>query len=58
MHLDEVIEEIINLANIARSSLALEEYAEELQDDFLHKGIMLMVDKKDPELVRKFWKRN
>jgi chemotaxis protein MotA len=51
---DEVIEEIINLANIARKEglLALEEYAEELQDDFLQKGIMLIVDGTDPELVR------
>lgn len=54
VQLDEVIEEIINLANIARKEglLALEEYAEELQDDFLHKGIMLIVDGTDPELVR------
>lgn len=51
---DEVIGEIINLANIARKEglLALEEYAEELQDDFLQKGIMLIVDGTDPELVR------
>lgn len=51
---DEVIEEIISLANIARKEglLALEEYAEELQDDFLQKGIMLIVDGTDPELVR------
>ncbi|GFN36415.1 motility protein A [Tepidimicrobium xylanilyticum] len=51
---DEVIGEIINLANIARKEglLALEEYAEDLQDDFLKKGIMLIVDGTDPELVR------
>ena len=51
---DDVIGEIINLANIARKEglLALEEYAEELQDEFLHKGIMLIVDGTDPELVR------
>ncbi|GMG97133.1 motility protein A [Tepidimicrobium xylanilyticum] len=51
---DEVIGEIINLANIARKEglLALEEYSEDLQDDFLKKGIMLIVDGTDPELVR------
>ncbi|HSH36596.1 flagellar motor protein [Schnuerera sp.] len=51
---DEVIGEVINLANIARKEglLALEEYAEELNDEFLHKGIMLIVDGTDPELVR------
>ncbi|MCF6466306.1 flagellar motor protein [Clostridium sp. Cult2] len=51
---DQVIGEIINLANIARKEglLALEEYAEELHDEFLHKGIMLIVDGTDPELVR------
>jgi chemotaxis protein MotA len=51
---DGVIEEIINLANIARKEglLSLEEYAEKLEDEFLQKGIMLIVDGTDPELVR------
>ncbi|NLJ79148.1 MAG: motility protein A [Tissierellia bacterium] len=51
---DRVIEEIINLANIARKEglLSLEEYAEGLDDVFLQKGIMLIVDGTDPELVR------
>jgi len=51
---DEVIGEIINLANIARKEglLSLEEYAENLNDRFLQKGIMLIVDGTDPELVR------
>ena len=51
---DNVIEEIINLANVARKEglLSLEEYAENLDDDFLQKGIMLIVDGTDPELVR------
>lgn len=50
----EIIEEIIMLANIARKEglLALEEYAEKIDDDFLKKGIMLIVDGTDPELVR------
>lgn len=51
---DEVIKEIIILANIARKEglLSLEEYAENLEDEFLQKGIMLVVDGTDPELVR------
>jgi len=50
----EIIEEIITLANIARKEglLALEEYGEKINDDFLRKGIMLIVDGTDPELVR------
>ena len=51
---DEVIVEIIQLANIARKEglLSLEEYAEKLDDEFLEKGIMLIVDGTDPDLVR------
>jgi chemotaxis protein MotA len=50
----EVIEKIIELANIARKEglLALEEAAFQLEDEFLKKGIMLIVDGTDPELVR------
>lgn len=49
-----IIEEIIKLANVARKEglLSLEEYAEKLDDEFLKKGIMLIVDGTDPELVR------
>lgn len=49
-----VIRTIIDLANTARKEglLALEEAAEQLKDDFLQKGIMLIVDGTDPELVR------
>lgn len=49
-----VIEEIIQLANVARKEglLSLEEYADKLDDEFLKKGIMLIVDGTDPELVR------
>jgi chemotaxis protein MotA len=48
------IERIINLANIARKEglLALEEAALQLEDDFLRKGILLIVDGTDAELVR------
>ena len=51
---DGVIKEIIRLANIASKEglLALDEYAESLEDDFLKKGIMLIVDGTEPELVR------
>ena len=50
----EVIRNIINLSNIARKEglLALEEAASDIEDDFLKKGIMLVVDGTDPELVR------
>jgi chemotaxis protein MotA len=50
----EAIEKIIELANTARKEglLALEEAAMQLDDDFLKKGILLIVDGTDPELVR------
>ncbi len=50
----EVIGNIINLSNVARKEglLALEEAANNIEDDFLKKGIMLIVDGTDPELVR------
>lgn len=49
-----VIKKIIEIANVARREglLALEEAAEEIDDEFLKKGIMLIVDGTDPELVR------
>lgn len=48
------IKNIINLSNVARKEglLALEEAANNIEDDFLKKGIMLIVDGTDPELVR------
>lgn len=50
----ETIKQIINLSNIARKEglLALEEAAGEIDDEFLKKGILLIVDGTDPELVR------
>lgn len=50
----ETIRNIINLSNIARKEglLALEEAAADIQSDFLKKGVMLVVDGTDPELVR------
>lgn len=50
----EGIKHIINLSNVARKEglLALEEAANNIDDEFLKKGIMLIVDGTDPELVR------
>lgn len=52
--LPEVIRKIIELSNIARKEglLALEEASAELDDPFLRKGVLLIVDGTDPELVR------
>ncbi len=49
-----IIQKIIDLSNVARKEglLSLEEVAEELEDPFLQKGIMLIVDGTDPDLVR------
>jgi chemotaxis protein MotA len=54
MNEGEVIGKIIELSNVARKEglLALEEATESIQDDFLKKGILLIVDGTDPELVR------
>ena len=50
----DAIKTIIDLSNVARKEglLALEEAANGIEDDFLKKGIMLIVDGTDPELVR------
>lgn len=50
----QIIKTIIDLANVGRKEglLALEEAANNIEDDFLKKGIMLVVDGTDPELVR------
>ncbi len=50
----EIIQKIIDLSNVARKEglLSLEEAAGELEDTFLQKGIMLIVDGTDPDLVR------
>ena len=49
-----IIQKIIDLSNVARKEglLSLEEAAGELDDAFLQKGIMLIVDGTDPDLVR------
>lgn len=50
----ETIKTIIELSNLARREglLALEESANMLDDEFMKKGVMLIVDGTDPELVR------
>lgn len=50
----ETIKKIIELSNVGRKEglLALEEAANGIEDEFLKKGIMLVVDGTDPELVR------
>lgn len=49
-----MITNIINLSNVARKDglLALEEAANNLDDAFMKKGLLLIVDGTDPELVR------
>jgi Flagellar motor component len=48
------IDEIVEIANVARVNglLALEEQTDEMTDPFLKKGIYLVVDGSDPELIR------
>ncbi len=50
----ETIRAIIDLSNVARKEglLALEEAANNLEDQFMKKGVLLIVDGTDPELVR------
>ena len=48
------IENIVRIANIARREgiLALEESVSDMNDPFMQKGIMLIIDGSDPELVK------
>ncbi|TYP59922.1 flagellar motor protein [Thermosediminibacter litoriperuensis] len=54
MSSEEIIRTIVNLADTARREglLALEDTAAQIQDDFMKRGIMLVVDGTDPELVK------
>ena len=54
MNMPDVIRKIIELSNVARKEglLSLEEASAEIEDPFLRKGILLIVDGTDPELVR------
>jgi len=51
---EQTIKNIIDLSNIARKEglLAIEEAANDIDDEFLKKGVLLIVDGTDPELVR------
>ncbi len=50
----EMIQKIIDLSNVARKEglLSLEEAAADMDEPFLKKGILLVVDGTDPDLVR------
>lgn len=50
----EMIQKIIELSNVARKEglLSLEEAAQDMDEPFLKKGILLVVDGTDPDLVR------
>lgn len=50
----EMIKKIIDLSNVARKEglLSLEEAAADMEEPFLKKGILLIVDGTDPDLVR------
>lgn len=54
MDIRAMIQKIIDLSNVARKEglLSLEEAAGDLDDEFMKKGILLIVDGTDPELVR------
>lgn len=54
INVPEMITKIIELSNVARKEglLSLEEAASSLDDPFMKKGILLIVDGTDPELVR------
>ena len=51
---EETIKSLIDLSNIARKEglLALEEAAGSIENEFMKKGVLLIVDGTDPELVR------
>lgn len=52
--LNKDIDNIISIANVARRDglLALEELTDNMEDPFLQKAIMLVVDGSDPELIQ------
>lgn len=54
LNTSEMIRKIIDLSNVARKEglLSLEEAAGDLDEPFLKKGILLIVDGTDPDLVR------
>lgn len=54
LNTSDMIQKIIDLSNVARKEglLSLEEAASDLDEPFLKKGILLIVDGTDPDLVR------
>jgi len=54
VNLMQDIDKIVEIANVARKNglLALEELTDTMDEPFLKKGIMLVVDGSDPELIR------
>lgn len=52
--IESIISKIIELANVARKDglLALEEAVADIKDDFMQRGVMLIVDGTDPDLVK------
>lgn len=50
----DIIKTVIDLANVSRKEglLALDEATSSIEDPFLRKGVMLVVDGTDPDLVR------
>lgn len=54
INVGDIIKKVIELANVARREglLALEEAVSDIKDEFLQKGVMLIVDGTDPELVK------
>jgi len=54
LNTSDMIKKIIDLSNIARKEglLSLEESASQMENEFLKKGVLLIVDGTDPELVR------
>lgn len=54
LNTSEMIQKIIDLSNVARKEglLSLEEAAADMEEPFLKKGILLIVDGTDPDLVR------
>lgn len=54
LNIADMIKKIIDLSNVARKEglLSLEEAAADLDEPFLKKGVLLVVDGTDPDLVR------
>lgn len=51
---EQAIEAVLELSNLARKNgiLSLDEIAHDISDEYLKKGVLLIVDGTDPELVR------